>query len=231
MIRLLLILFLFLLQSSSVFAQIVTVLDAETRKPLESVSVFQHQRSSFGSTNVNGKVQIQGFIKNIPISFRLLGYQARSISIDDLEASNYRIFLTPDNLSMAELIVAANRWNQETDEVPVYSTKINPALINLENPQTSADLLGLSGQVFIQKSQQGGGSPMIRGFATNRLIYSVDGVRMNTAIFRGGNIQNVISLDPFAMESTEIVLGPNSVMFGSDAIGGTMAFETLKPLF
>jgi hemoglobin/transferrin/lactoferrin receptor protein len=72
---------------------------------------------------------------------------------------------------------------------------------------------------------------MIRGFATNRLLYSVDGVRMNTAIFRSGNIQNVISLDPFAAEHTEVLFGPGSVIYGSDAIGGVMSFQTLSPQF
>lgn len=72
---------------------------------------------------------------------------------------------------------------------------------------------------------------MIRGFATSRLLYSVDGVRMNTAIFRSGNIQNVISLDPFAMENTEVLFGPGSVIYGSDAIGGVMSFQTLTPQF
>ena len=70
---------------------------------------------------------------------------------------------------------------------------------------------------------------MIRGFATNRLIYTVDGVRMNTAIFRGGNLQNVINLDPFATENTEVLFGPGSVIYGSDAIGGVMSFQTLTP--
>ncbi|MCB0641034.1 MAG: TonB-dependent receptor, partial [Phaeodactylibacter sp.] len=70
----------------------------------------------------------------------------------------------------------------------------------------------------------------IRGFATNRLIYTVDGVRMNTAIFRGGNIQNVINLDPFATEHTEVLFGPGSVIYGSDAIGGVMSFKTLEPV-
>ena len=72
---------------------------------------------------------------------------------------------------------------------------------------------------------------MIRGFATNRLLYAVDGVRMNTAIFRSGNIQNVINLDPFATERVEILFGPGSVMYGSDAIGGVMSFQTLSPQF
>ena len=82
--------------------------------------------------------------------------------------------------------------------------------VQLQNPQTSADLIGFSGEVFIQKSQLGGGSPMIRGFATNRVLIVVDGVRMNNAIYREGNIQNIISLDPSSIESTEIIFGPGA---------------------
>jgi hemoglobin/transferrin/lactoferrin receptor protein len=81
----------------------------------------------------------------------------------------------------------------------------------------------------VQKSQLGGGSPMIRGFSTNRLLLSVDGVRMNNAIFRGGNVQNVISIDPFSIQNTEVILGAGSVIYGSDAIGGVMNFYTKKP--
>ncbi len=70
---------------------------------------------------------------------------------------------------------------------------------------------------------------MIRGFSTNRLLISVDNVRMNNAIFRGGNVQNVISIDPFSIENTEIILGASSVIYGSDAVGGVMNFFTPKP--
>jgi len=61
------------------------------------------------------------------------------------------------------------------------------------------------------------------------LLYVIDGVRMNTAIFRAGNIQNVISLDPFIIEKAEVIFGPGSVMYGSDAIGGVMNFQTTTP--
>jgi hemoglobin/transferrin/lactoferrin receptor protein len=94
------------------------------------------------------------------------------------------------------------------------------------NPQTSADLLANSGHVFVQKSQLGGGSPMIRGFSTNRVLITVDGIRLNNAIFRGGNVHNVISINPFNIEKTEIILGSGSVIYGSDAIGGVMNFYT-----
>ena len=72
---------------------------------------------------------------------------------------------------------------------------------------------------------------MIRGFATNRVLLVIDGIRMNNAIFRSGNVQNVISLDPLAIQEAEVIFGPGSVMYGSDAIGGVMDFHTLKPGF
>lgn len=133
--------------------------------------------------------------------------------------------------SLQELVVSGNRWYQYKDLLSVKINNITFEEGNRYNPQTAADLLGLSGEVFIQKSQYGGGSPMIRGFATNRLLYSVDGVRMNTAIFRAGNLQNVISLDPFMISNTEVLFGPGSVNYGSDAIGGVMVFNTLQPQF
>jgi hemoglobin/transferrin/lactoferrin receptor protein len=128
-----------------------------------------------------------------------------------------------------ELVVSANRWEQGVRELSSRVVKINTPLIQLQNPQTAADLLGLSNQAFIQKSQLGGGSPMIRGFATNRVLLVVDGVRMNNAIFRGGNVQNVISLDANNIREAEVIFGPGSVIYGSDAIGGVMDFHTLRP--
>jgi hemoglobin/transferrin/lactoferrin receptor protein len=136
-----------------------------------------------------------------------------------------------DSLELDELIVSATRWIQPARKTPSKISVIRPADVSLSNPQTAADLLGSTGEVFIQKSQQGGGSPMIRGFATNRLLYTVDGVRMNSAIFRAGNIQNVISIDANSVERTEILFGPGSIIYGSDAIGGVMSFQTLTPHF
>lgn len=137
---------------------------------------------------------------------------------------------TTDRIATLEqVVVSASRWEEDKREVSSRIVTLSQREISLYQPQTAADLLGNSGEVFIQKSQQGGGSPMIRGFATNRLLYSVDGVRMNSAIFRSGNLQNVINLDPFAVDRLEILFGPGSVMYGSDALGGVMHFSTLRP--
>ncbi|MFM1793848.1 MAG: hypothetical protein RL642_233, partial [Bacteroidota bacterium] len=131
--------------------------------------------------------------------------------------------------NLEEIFISFNKWEQNTKEIPNMIEKVNLRDARLRNPQTTADLLGQIGSVFIQKSQLGGGSPMIRGFATNRVLMVVDGIRMNNAIYRSGNIQNIISIDPLALEGAEVVFGPGSLIYGSDAIGGVMDFHTLEP--
>ncbi|MEY3060692.1 MAG: hypothetical protein RL000_2044, partial [Bacteroidota bacterium] len=130
-----------------------------------------------------------------------------------------------------EVFISFNKWEQNSKEIPNMIEKVNLRDARLRNPQTTADLLGQIGSVFIQKSQLGGGSPMIRGFATNRVLMVVDGIRMNNAIYRNGNIQNIISIDPLTLDGAEVVFGPGSLIYGSDAIGGVMDFHTLEPKF
>ncbi|HKJ06813.1 MAG TPA: TonB-dependent receptor, partial [Flavobacteriaceae bacterium] len=83
--------------------------------------------------------------------------------------------------------------------------------------------------VRVQKSQFGGGSPVLRGMEANRVLLVVDGVRMNNAIYRTGHLQNSITVSPTVLERTEVVFGPSSVIYGSDALGGVIHFYTKTP--
>ncbi|WP_340154036.1 TonB-dependent receptor [uncultured Marivirga sp.] len=211
------------------YSQTITVKDAQTAEPIEMVSIISEEMNEFINTNNKGQADISALAGAHKIQFQRLGYQIVVLSFEEIKSSGFNIKLDPNNFNLNEVVVSATRWRQNSGDIPSKVISISPKEVALQNPQTAADLLGVSGKVYIQKSQQGGGSPMIRGFATNRLLYTVDGVRMNNAIFRGGNIQNVISLDPFATEITEVLFGPGSVIYGSDAIGGVMSFQTLTP--
>lgn len=211
------------------YAQVLTIQDQVSGQVLEGVTLSSSSPRAFTSTNHQGQADISIFKGAAKIHIRLGSYKTEVRSYQEFVRANLSLKLRPEAISLDQVVVAATRWNQNNREVPALITRITPQEVALQNPQTTADLLATSGKVFIQKSQQGGGSPMIRGFATNRLLYTVDGVRMNTAIFRSGNIQNVISLDPLAIENTEVYFGPGSLIYGSDAIGGVMSFQTLTP--
>ncbi|MCZ4409985.1 TonB-dependent receptor [Cryomorphaceae bacterium 1068] len=224
-------LFLFFLMSIVTPAQVATILDGATKKPVASATFVAEGIPSFAVTNVKGKADISAFAKAEEIEIRLLGYETQRLSFEEIEDLNFVIKLETADFDLDQVVISGSRRIERDRVIPNRVRKIDPKIISLQNPQTTADLLGASGEVFIQKSQQGGGSPMIRGFSTNRLLIAVDGIRMNTAIFRSGNLQNVISLDPMAMEGAEIIFGPGSVIYGSDAIGGVMSFQTLTPQF
>src|SRR5690606_26545951 len=199
-------------------SQIITITNIETGRPLDLVSLTSKSTRAFTTTNAEGQADISKFSDSDQIELRSLGYKTRYVTYSELENLNFKIQLERSNINLDQVVISATRWEQESEDIPVKISVISSQEVAFRNPQTAADLLSLSGKVYIQKSQQGGGSPMIRGFSTNRLLYTVDGVRMNTAIFRGGNLQNVINLDPFATESTEVLFGPGTVIYGSDAI-------------
>ena len=179
-------------------------------------------------SDINGAVSLSAFENANFITISHISYLNRTLEFSNITGN---ILLKPDSNNLDEIVISASKFSQNLKEISQRVIFISTEDVVLSNPQTSADLLSSSGNVYIQKSQLGGGSPMIRGFSTNRLALSVDGVRLNNAIFRGGNIQNVISIDPFNIQNTEIVLGSSSVIYGSDAIGGAMNFQTKKAVF
>lgn len=213
----------------SAFAQIVTVRDADNGQSIPLVTIYSPSLNQSAVTDAQGKADVSTFSSAHDIEFRLISFETSTYSFEELEKLNFLVNLQQTSISLDHVVVSAAKWSQTSREVPTKVAVISNKDIALQNPQTTADLLASSGEVYIQKSQQGGGSPMIRGFATNRLLITVDGIRMNTAIFRSGNVQNVISIDPFATESAEVLFGPGSVIYGSDAIGGVMSFQTLTP--
>lgn len=150
---------------------------------------------------------------------------------------------------MLLLFIAAVAYSQDTlgqkalDEVIIYSNKfaerkknivqqvevITAQRIAQVNAQNTGDLLLNTGNVFVQKSQQGGASPVLRGFEASRVLLVVDGIRMNNAIYRSGHLQNAITVDQNMLERIEVLYGPASTLYGSDALGGVVHFRTRQP--
>jgi hemoglobin/transferrin/lactoferrin receptor protein len=180
-----------------------------------------------------GRFDLSAFAESDTLLISHLNYSPMQVVVGDIRSGPqpFTIALLPEERSLEAVNISAIRNPEHEQPTAARVALLDAELIYQNAPATSADALSATGEVFVQKSQQGGGSPMIRGFAANRLLIVVDGVRMNNAIFRAGNLQNVISIDPLALEGAQVIFGPGSVVYGSDALGGVMAFETLKPVF
>ena len=207
------------------------MLNESNKEPVEDVAIYSIDRKNFTSTNENGIFELSIFPPSTILVFQHPSFYNKKISSEDILKNGERILLTERIIKIDEVVISANKWEQNKSEIPYEILSISTKEMSFSNPQTSADMLAASGQVFVQKSQLGGGSPMIRGFGANSVLIVVDGVRMNNAIFRGGNLQNVISIDPNTLESSEVIFGPGAVIYGSDALGGVMDFHTITPRY
>ncbi|TNE78622.1 MAG: TonB-dependent receptor [Bacteroidetes bacterium] len=218
-----------LLSTQFTSAQSVEIRDLHSREPLPFVHISCLNASEGLNTDVNGKTSLENLsCDSLLITY--LGYQDLLITRTAALAQK-TLYLKTDPLPIFEVVIAANHWEEERDKVPNQIADFSRVDVQLTQPQTAADLLDQHAGVYAQKSQYGGGSPMIRGFAANRVLISVNGTRMNNAIFRSGNLQNLLSLDPFLVERGEVLFGPGTVIYGSDAIGGVMDFHLLTTPF
>jgi hemoglobin/transferrin/lactoferrin receptor protein len=221
-----------LLMAGSLFirAQTVTVTDRTTLLPLPGAVISDPNSGRVAATDNKGKADLSPFRNADSIRFSYTGYHEQVWSYGALEAAAFRVSLSEKSFEINEVVISASRFEEKKEDVPQQIQVIGTRELRFMNVQTSADVIQQSGNVLVQKSQQGGGSPVIRGFEANKVLLVVDGVRLNNAIYRGGHLQNVITLDNSILEKTEIVFGPGSVVYGSDALGGVMHFHTRNPV-
>lgn len=146
------------------------------------------------------------------------------LGVLSLEAQN-------NNQQIPEVVISASRIESEKKTISQNIEVIKKDELRFNSAGNTGDALQNTGMITVQQSQNGGGSPIIRGFEANRIGVVVDGVRMNTAIFRGGHLQNVMRVDNGALDKIEVLYGAGSTQYGSDALGGVLNFVTIKPQY
>lgn len=217
------------LVTMTTLAQEVKVLDRETGKPIKNVNVFNNSQTFNSFTNEEGIVDITPVIATDGLIFSHISYALKELKKVQIEKRNYIVYLTRGSEQLDEVVLSVFKDEAKTNRIAEQIAVVTAKDIQQISPQTSADLLAAVPGVKVQKSQFGGGSPILRGMESNRVLLVVDGVRMNNAIYRKGHLQNAITVSPNQLDRTEIVFGPSSVIYGSDALGGVIHYYTKTP--
>lgn len=138
---------------------------------------------------------------------------------------------TLKTINLLKVVVSVNKDPEVLRTVNQQVQLLKTEDLQQLQAQSTAEVLSNMGNVFVQKSQMGGGSPVLRGFEASRILLVVDGVRMNNLIYRSGHLQNAITMDNNSLERVEVLFGPSSTVYGSDALGGVVHFFTKSPIF
>lgn len=126
----------------------------------------------------------------------------------------------------AEVVVTATRSNIDPYQAPHQVETLTAEEAGRRLVRTVPEALREMPGVLVQKTSNGQGSPYIRGFTGFRTLALIDGVRFNNSIFRDGPNEYWNTIDAYSMSDFELVQGQGSVLYGSDAIGGTLNLLT-----
>ena len=211
------------------YSQSITVIDAFTQRPLQNVVVISEDEQRYCSSNEKGQFDMDLFDSNDLLTFQLMGYETRQLTIPAIIERKNIVSLFFDEKQLDEIVLSVARTAAQSKKIAEKVSIINKSKIEQNTPSTGANLLLLSPGIRLQESQAGGGSPVLRGFEANRVLLVVDGIRMNNAIYRSGHLQNAITVDPLSVDRVEVIFGSSAVGYGSDALGGVVHYYTKTP--
>ena len=168
--------------------QTVTIKNYQTDKPIESVLVTNQSKTIKLYSDINGKVSLNDFEIKELIYFSHQSFTKEKRTFSQIIEDEYIVKMI-NEIMLPAIDIKPPRESVQKDFSTVRIDKISSAEMKQSMPQTAADMLQKNSNILVQKSQSGGGSPIIRGFEANKILLVIDGVRLNNAIYRGGHLQ------------------------------------------
>ncbi|MFI5403148.1 MAG: TonB-dependent receptor [Planctomycetota bacterium] len=132
-------------------------------------------------------------------------------------------------LPLDKVVVTATREEERQIDVPYTTAEVDAETVERRSYRSTPQVLRNTPGVMVQETSPGQGSPFLRGFTGFRTLFLIDGIRLNNSTFREGPNQYWATVDPLSVARFDIVMGPSSVLYGSDAIGGTVQAITKTP--
>lgn len=204
------------------------MISSSDRSPIEHVAVFNNSQDKAAITDSLGYLDLSIF----PLSDTIIFQHPSFITIRSTrEKLNGTAILALERrkILIDEYVISASKSRESKLIIPYMVDVLERDVLAETTGLTAADILEGTGNIMVQRTQGGGGSPILRGFEANKILLVIDGVRMNNAIYRSGHLQNSITIDHAILDRTEVIFGPSSIMYGSDALGGVIHYYTKDP--
>ena len=130
------------------------------------------------------------------------------------------------DMALPEIVVTATRTEEDSARLPQSTSVATAEEIRERHPTQPVEALRNEPGIWIQKTGAGGGTPVVRGMMGNTVLYLVDGIRINNGRLFSGPNAFFNQIDVGSIDRIEILKGPGSVQYGSDAMGGVIQMQT-----
>ncbi|MFV8366916.1 TonB-dependent receptor [Flavobacterium sp. XS1P27] len=202
-----------------------TVTDLKNQ-PIKGVSVYASELHKGTTTDENGKYTFSNLPnRNLKISFTFVGFATQNKTITSLQKENTLDVILEEAIFEMDEVIVSTAFNkiQSQNVMKVEHESIK----NLQRKGTATLIEGLATIPGVSQVSTGTsiGKPVIRGLSGNRVLVYSQGVRIENQQFGD---EHGLGLNDSGIESVEVIKGPASLLYGSDALGGVLYFNPEK---
>jgi len=200
------------------------VIDNKTKEPLSNVNITIKDNNIHAITDVNGNFKIT-INKNKQLTFTYIGYKTQTLTAKN----NMRILMEENTDALDLVVVSASRTVQKRKELPVAISSITAATIEEMQPTSVDQVLNqTSGVNMVDLGNEQHMMAIRQPISTKSLfLYLEDGIPIRPiGVF---NHNALLEMNMSASKNIEIIRGPYSSLYGSEAIGGAINFITEDP--
>ena len=202
-----------------------TVTDLKNQ-PIKGVSVYASELHKGTTTDENGKYTFSNLPnRNLKISFTFVGFATQNKTINSLQKENTLDIILEEAIFEMDEVIVSTAFNkiQSQNVMKVEHESIK----NLQRKGTATLIEGLATIPGVSQVSTGTsiGKPVIRGLSGNRVLVYSQGVRIENQQFGD---EHGLGLNDSGIESVEVIKGPASLLYGSDALGGVLYFNPEK---
>lgn len=214
------------LYSQSQFSFSGRVLDANTYESISGAHIECHETGYTTLTDTTGAFEIPNLKKGqYHLHIEMAGYKAYAehFDIDENDVSNTLILLTSSHIELQQVNIESEvskaDYKHSTQDLMILDLKSASSVGATNLSQKLAQLPG------VNKLESGTGiaKPIIRGLSGNRILVSDLGMKQEGQQWGS---DHGLEIDPFTNEKVEVIKGPASILYGSDALGGVIRIQT-----
>ena len=202
------------------------IYNTENHQPIRDVNVYVPGTNIGTVSDSLGYFRLRGIAsREVTVKFSAIGFkeQVQTVSFGSVSIVTITVYLTPTILYQSEVTVTATRNAMDPLECPIATNIINRTILEHRNTFGIGDVLQQQAGVTASSTGPGSIRPVIRGLYDAQVLTLLNGIPLMD-LRAGGD--HVLLLEPDQIERVEIVRGPGTVLYGSDAIGGVVNFIT-----
>lgn len=202
---------------------VVRVVDANSAAPLQGATLRVDATGAAARTGPRGIAHLDSNATGYALVVRAVGYAPRELSIGAITSDTLVVKLTAVPLSLDQVVITAARRPQRLADAVVTTEVVNRSDIERTGASDLASVLTEQTGIQLQGGIPSGSGVMLQGIGAERVLILMDGQPMVGRL--SGNF-DISRIPTNIVERVEVVKGPQSTLYGSEAMGGVVNIVT-----